>query len=144
MTQTEQADRPVEGFEEEGFEDEEAGLPFLEQSPVTVRAEHPQINPAVIMLVKEFLVFVFTGTDRIDPDGTVRRGTSAPWSQRGVRANGNTISQSNKLGVREFLERIDPPMFEFDGSTRLWRLNMLAYPSLTDALTEIDRLAGGV
>lgn len=81
-------------------------------------------------LLLDFVVDLYSG-EAIKPDGTLKKGTVAPW------ADSSDLSITIKRRMLDLIRQTEPKLFLQEG-TRPWRLNVESYPTVDEAISILD------
>lgn len=97
----------------------------------------------VLEILTDFTLDLYESLDTDDPliksDGIFNRTTKAPWSQRGVDKNENSVPAPIKRKIEDVIKQTTPRLFIYDGSSTVWRLNIKDYPDYDAACYAVEQ-----
>jgi hypothetical protein len=113
--------------------------PKVKQS---AKAKMDATTLAAMDVLTEFALKLYDSLETDEPlvkqDGTLVKGTIAPWAQRGVDTKGNKVSDNIKRRMDELIS--DTDLFVLTES-KLWRLDLFAYPDFDTACAAVEDAA---
>jgi hypothetical protein len=141
----------IEDYDE--FEPEPHSVTKLAQVLSMAQVDRPKVKQsakakmdattlAAMDVLTEFALKLYDSLETDEPlvkqDGTLVKGTIAPWAQRGVDTKGNKVSDNIKRRMDELIS--DTDLFVLTES-KLWRLDLFAYPDFDTACAAVEDAA---
>lgn len=135
------------------FEPEPHAVTKLAQTLSMAQVERPKFTPkakpkfdattlAAMDVLTEFALKLYDSLETEEPlvkqDGTIIKGTVAPWSQRGLDSKGVKVAENVKRRIEELISATG--LFVLTDA-KLWRLDLFIFPDFDTACAAIEDAA---